>query len=131
MGTDFSFADLDRRDVRHSEAKLKGSEDVGKFPCHVVDVVPKSKESDYSRIEVWVRKDNFLPLRMKMYDRAGVLAKTFEATETKRVSGAWFISKSRMTNHKQKHTTDLVLEQIAVKSDIADDEFSVRSLEKL
>jgi hypothetical protein len=131
MGTDFTFADLDRRDIRDSEAKRLADQEVGKFPCYVVDVVPKDKDSSYSHIEVWVRKDNSVPLRMKMYSRAGVLVKTFEANETKRVSGAWFISKSRMVNHEQKHTTDLVLEQISVKSDIPDEQFSVRALEKL
>ena len=97
----------------------------------VVELTPKSKESEYSRVEIWVRDDNSLPLRMKMYDRSGGLLKTFEAVETKRVQGSWFISKSRMVNHQQKHTTELLLEQIAVKTDMADDEFTVRALEKL
>jgi hypothetical protein len=131
MGTDFTFADLDRRDLRQSQAVIKTKEKVGSFSCFVVDVVPKASDSEYSHVEVWVREDNFLPLRMKMYDRAKVHLKTFDALETKRVSGAWFISKSRMSNHQAKHSTELFLEQIALKASYPEDEFSVRSLEKL
>jgi hypothetical protein len=131
MGTDFTFADLDRRDFRHSTATLKGKESIGKWPCHVLDVVPKASDSAYSHVEIWVREGNYVPLRMKMYDRSGALLKTFESLETKRVSGSWFISKARMVNHQQKHTTELALEQIAVRSDFPEDEFSVRALEKL
>ncbi len=131
MGTDFTFADLDRRDFRESSATLKGKETVGKWPCYVLDVVPKSGDSAYSRVEVWVREDNYVPLRMKMYDRSKALLKTFESLETKRVSGAWFISKARMVNHQQRHTTELALEQIALSSGVPEEEFSVRALEKL
>ncbi len=131
MGTDFTFADLDRRDFRESGATLKGEETIGKWPCYVVDVVPKANDSGYSHVELWVRQDNFVPLRMKMYDRSRVLLKTYESLELKRVSGAWFISKARIVNHQQQHTTELALEQIALSGAVADDEFSVRALEKL
>jgi hypothetical protein len=131
MGTDFTFADLDRRDLRNSIATLKGKDPVGKFPCYLLDIVAKSSDADYSHVEMWVREDNFLPLRMKMYDRTKAHLKTFEALETKRVSGSWFISKSRMVNHQQKHQTELWLEQIVVKNSFPEDEFSVRALEKL
>lgn len=130
MGTDFSFADLDRRDLRESTAKLKGKETIGKTSCYVVDVVPKSDQSSYSHVELWVREDNFLALRMKMYDRSNVLLKTFEALETRRVSGSWFVSKARMLNHQQKHSTELSIEKIAVKESFPDEDFSVRALEK-
>jgi outer membrane lipoprotein-sorting protein len=130
MGTDFSFADLDRRDLRDSDARLTGDEPVGRWPCYVLDLVPKREDAQYSHIEMWVRKDNFLTLRMKMYDKGGVLQKTFEAIEVKRVSGQWFISKSRMQDVQHEHTTELVLDDIEVRSDIGDDEFTVRALEK-
>ena len=131
MGTDFTFADLDRRDLRNSTVTLKTKENIGKWPCFLIDIVPKSSDSEYSHVEMWVRDDNFVPLRMKMYDRAKVHLKTFEAMETKRVSGAWFISKSRMLNHQRQHSTELLLERISIKNSFSDDDFSVRALEKL
>lgn len=131
MGTDFTYADLDRRDMRNSTAILKGHEKIGKFPCYKVEVVPSSKDSEYARIEAWVREDNFLPLKMAMYDRANVLLKTFMALEVKRVGGRWFISRSRMVNARTDHRTELVLEDINVAQKFSESEFTVRALEKL
>lgn len=130
MGTDFSFADLDRRDLRDGQARLIGMEKVGSSDCYVVDVVPQRSDTQYSRLELWVRTDNFLPLKTKMYDKANMLLKTFEAKEVRRVSGTWFVSKSLMTNHKHQHTTLLTLRRIVANAQIPDEEFTVRALEK-
>ena len=133
MGTDFSFADLDRRDLREGEPKLLADENIGKFACYHVEVTPGRADSQYARIVVWVRKDNFLPLKQEMYDKANVLAKTFGSDEVRRVSGTWFITRSHMINHKENHRTDLTLDDVApVKAPgFSDDEFTLRALEKI
>jgi hypothetical protein len=131
MGTDFSFADLDRRDLRDSNSVAKGDENIGKFPCFHLDSKPTRADSAYSHIETWVRMDNYLPLKMQMYDRANVLLKTFTALEVRRVKGHWYVTKSQMVDHVQSHATSLVIDSIEPSADIPDDEFTVRNLEKL
>lgn len=131
MGTDFSFADLDRRDLRESKATSKPDETIGKFPCFRIDVVSNRSDSPYSHVEIWVRKDNYLPLRMEMYDRAQVNVKSFTVQEVKRVGGQWYITQCHMVDHAQSHTTDLLIDNITPSNDVADDEFTVRNLEKL
>jgi outer membrane lipoprotein-sorting protein len=130
MGTDMSYADLDRRDLREGTPALKEEQTVGKFACFLLDVTPHTEGSQYSHIEMWVRKDNYLPLKMRMYDHHNALLKTFEAQEVKRVGGAWYVSKSRMTNEQQNHTTIFVLDQITAATGLSDDDFTVRALEK-
>jgi hypothetical protein len=130
MGTDFSFADLDRRDLRNSDARLIGTEQIGQSACYVLDVTPRRSDAQYSHVEMWVRKDNFLTLITKMYDKSNVHAKTFAAREIRRVSNSWFVSKSVMSNHKNNHSTQLELKNIVVNAQIPDEEFSVRALEK-
>lgn len=131
MKTDFSFADLDRRDLRESSATLQPDEVVEKFNCYHLDVQPKRSDSQYSRLEVWVRKDNFLPVRWISYDKAKVQLKTLTALEMKQVNGQWFISRSRMVNNVEGHSTELVLDKILPRNDISDDEFTQRALEKI
>lgn len=130
MGTDFTYADLDRRDLREGTAVLKGQEDVGKFPCFRLEVTPKRADSPYARLEIWVRSDNFVPLKTLMYNRAGVLLKTLVTLELRRIEGRWFLTRSRMTDHAAGRTTELLLDNITPKSDIPDEEFTVRNLEK-
>jgi hypothetical protein len=131
MGTDFSFADLDRRDLRESASSERPEENIGKFPCFHIDTRPSRADSPYSRVELWIRKDNYLPLKMVMFDRAGALFKTFTAQEVRRISGHWYITKSRMVNHAQAHETLLTIDSVEPKDDIPDEEFSLRALEKL
>lgn len=131
MGTDFSYADLDRRELRYGLSTLGGDEALDGAPCWRVEVTPSGKEATYARIELWVRKDNFVPLQGKMYARSGVHLKTLLAEDVKQIEGRWFITRSRMTNHEQRRTTELFLDEIHTDRKIAPDEFTVRNLEKL
>jgi Outer membrane lipoprotein-sorting protein len=130
MGTDFSFADLDRRDLRESTSKRLADESIGPFACYRLESLPTRADSPYSRVAIWVRIDNSLPLKMDMYDREGVLFKTFTAKEVRRIDGHWYITKSRMVDHVHSHETELVIDQITPSSSVPDEEFTVRSLEK-
>jgi negative regulator of sigma E activity len=130
IGTDFSFADLDRRDLREASTALQVEESIAAFSCYRISLLPSRSDSPYSRLELWIRKDNFLPLKIAHFDKSGVLLKEFRALEVKRVSGQWFVTRSRMTNVRDNHVTDLDLEQIEVDA-APDDVFTVRELEKM
>jgi hypothetical protein len=131
MGTDFSFADMDRRDLREGKAVSKGEETISGHPCFHVEVTPKRSDSPYSHFDVWVRKDNFVVLKMDLFDRSGVKAKNFTVQEVRRVEGHWYVTKSKMVDNVHSHSTELTIESIKPRSDIDDDEFTVRQLEKL
>lgn len=130
MGTDFSYADLDRRDLRESVAVLKGEEPADGVSCWRVEASPRTDESSYGRLEIWVRKDNLVPVKWLMYARSGVLVKTLTASELRQVDGRWFIVRSSMINHADGRTTELVLDRITATSQIPDREFTLRALEK-
>lgn len=130
MGTDFNYADLDRGDFRRSRATHQGEAKIGKHACWKLEVVPTGKDAQYARFEVWVRKDNFVALKVLMYNRAGVLIKTLETQELRRMDGRWFVTRALLTNHADSRTTQLVVDRIVPRDDIPDDEFTVRNLEK-
>ncbi len=130
MGTDFSYADLDGRDLRQSTSVLKADETIGKFDCYHLDVTPKSADAVYSRIELWVRKDNFVPLKQIMFDKKNAPVKTMMTKEIQRHAGRWFITGSKMTDNGTGRQTELVLEKIDRREDIPLDNFSVRAIEK-
>jgi hypothetical protein len=75
--------------------------------------------------------DNFLPLKMNLFDRSKALSKVFSAQEVRRVAGHWYITKSLMVDRQRSHQTLLVIDKIEPAADISDEEFSVRNLEKL
>lgn len=130
MGTDFSYADLDGRDLRQGQSVRKADEQIGKFDCWHVDVTPKNGDSVYGHIEIWVRKDNFVPLKWIMFDKKSVPAKTLMAKELQRIGGRWFITSSRMTDTVSGRSSELYLEKIDRREDIPLETFSVRTIEK-
>src|SRR5262249_17784456 len=102
-----------------------------RFPCWRLAVRPSGPDASYARAELWVRKDNFVPLKMQMYSRSGVLLKTLTTEEVRRIRGRWFITRSTMTNHVEQRQTELQIQALDPRDDIADSEFTVRNLEKL
>jgi hypothetical protein len=130
MGTDFSYADLDGRDLRQSTSTLLADEKVGRFDCWHVSVTPKNSDAVYAKIELWVRKDNYVPLKWVMFDKRSSPVKTLVAKEIQRHAGRWFITGSRMTDAMTGRSTELLLEKIERREDIPLESFSVRAIEK-
>jgi outer membrane lipoprotein-sorting protein len=131
MGTDFSYADVDRRDLRDADVELAGSEKLGSHDCWKVVARPRGDGALYGRIEIWARKDNLVPLKWTMHGRSGVHVKTLTAKEIRRIDGRWFITRSVMESHEESRSTELHLDEVIPREDIPDEEFSVRNLEKI
>jgi hypothetical protein len=130
MATDFTYADLDRRDLRDSVAVHKGDESVDGIQCWRIEATPRADDSAYGRLEIWLRKDNSVPVKWLMYARSGVLVKTLVAKQLRQLDGRWFIVRSVMANHADGRETELVLDQITATNQIPDREFTLRALEK-
>jgi hypothetical protein len=130
LGTDFYFSDLDRRDLRDGEARLRGEEKIEQVGCFHLDILTRRSDSPYSHVEVWISKETFLPLKWLLYDRKGALKKVLVAEEEQRVNGRWFITRAKITNQKNAHSTELVLDRVLPRDDLPDDDFTVRALEK-
>ena len=131
MGTDYSFADIDKRDLRESSVKLMPDELLaGKYDCWHVVVNPTREDAEYSRLDVWIRKDNHMPVLFRMFDKAGDLLKILTAEEVRRIGGSWYITKSRMQNVREQHETQWILERV-VPGGGRDADYQLRALEKM
>ena len=66
FGTDFSFEDLEERDVDQYSYKLLGEESLNGVACWKMESKPK-KASQYTSSLVWVRKENYTFARIEGY----------------------------------------------------------------
>jgi hypothetical protein len=130
VGTDYSYSDLDFRDIDDAVKRRLADEAVGDQPAYVVEVEPSSAESKYGRVTVWIGKKTMLPLRIRYYDRGGSEIKRLTVQEVKKVDDRWIIGESKMVDLKREHTTVFKVVEIALKKDIDLDQFSVRALER-
>ena len=68
FGTDFSFEDLEERDVDQYDYALLGDETVDGAACWKIQSTPKeTKSSQYTRSLVWIRKDNYAFARIENF----------------------------------------------------------------
>lgn len=76
LGTHLTFSDLETRDLESGEAKRLEDEKIGPHDCYVVEATPApDDDSAYGRVVTWVRKTDFMPLRIEFYGRDGKLDK--------------------------------------------------------
>ena len=132
MGTDFSFADLRPHDPEKGVHTLIREEKLGEFDCYVVESVPKKGETDYdySKVTYWVRKDNYVPIKVVFYDKAGELLKQLTVSEVaKTADGIWYAKKSVMENLKTHSKTISEIQEMKTNAGLSDDFFTTRFLE--
>jgi hypothetical protein len=130
MGTDLYYADLDGKDWREGDVGLVGEENCSSATCWHVLVTPKPG-GPYQKFDAWVRQDNFIVTKVVVYDRDGNLLKTRVVQEIRKVQNRFFPSKALITNNKDGHSTLLTYDKIVIRASIPNDEFTLRSLEKL
>lgn len=130
VGTDYSYADLDNRDIDDSTKKRLPDAKVAGQDCYVVQAVPKHGDSAYGRIDMWISKQTSLPVRIRFYGKNGVEAKRLTVKEIKKVGNRWLISESKMVDLKREHTTVFKLTDITLQDAIDLDQFTVRALER-
>jgi outer membrane lipoprotein-sorting protein len=130
MGSDFSYADMERRDTRSATQKRLPDEDLSGVKTFVLESTPKKDAgSTYSKIETWVRQDNYLPLRIRFYDKGGKLVKTFYTKRIRTLDGRPVIMESQMVNKQSGHSTELVVDNLKPRTDIPDSAFTPTALE--
>lgn len=130
VGTDYSFSDMDFRDIDDAKKKRLADEKVGDRDCYVVEAKPRSSESPYARVTLWIGKQTLLPLRMRFYDASGKEVKRFTARQVKQVDGRWIIGESKMVDISRNHSTVIRVVEITLKDDIPLEQFTVRALER-
>jgi outer membrane lipoprotein-sorting protein len=136
MGSDFTFEDLNREDLKDYSYTLKGEVTHDETACYLIEAIPnnekKKKESGYSKREITVRKDNFVIVHVKFYGKDGQPSKIFKASNVKQVPGSpkYRAYKLEMEDLKNKHKTYLTLENIKIDKGVSADLFTQRYLER-
>ena len=136
VGSDFFYGDIllpKVNDYKHTvvrEEKLDGND------CYVIESVPASdavkEASGYGRKILWIRKDNAFEVKVEYYDIYGKLLKTQLVSDiipARDSQNRWLALKREMINHQTKHRTILKVENWTTEKPLADDLFTIKSIE--
>jgi len=130
FGTDFTFEDLEERDVEKSSYKLLGEENIDGALCWKIEATPKPEaRSQYSRSIIWVRKDYYVPAQAESFE-GDTLRRRLHYRDFERVQNIWTARTLEMNDLKQGSKTILKLEKLQYNMPLSADDFTLQALRR-
>lgn len=137
VGSDFTYDDMESRDVDEDNHKLLKEEKYNGYECWVVESIPKNMDdSQYSKRISWITKEHLVPVKNELYNKkTGELQKVLRVEkEIKKVDGIWTPIYTVMKNVETGHSTRLYVKGnskrlfIEFNKKISDQRFTKRFL---
>jgi hypothetical protein len=130
FGTDFSFEDLEQRDVDQYDHTMLGDETIDGAATWKIQSIPKpAKSSQYTKTIVWIRKDNYATARIDSYYLNDVVRR-LEMSDIRQVQNIWTAHDTVMTDVRRNSVTRLTLDKVQYNLPLKDDNFSVQALRR-
>ena len=126
-GTDFSYEDLEAKEYSKSYTPRLIREETEAF---VLELIPKDRNSEYSKQIMWVRKDSYVVIRAEFYNRKGKLYKELAQQGIQNIDGYWIPRQTQMKDLMKNHSTTMVLDEVTFDSGLADSIFTQRYLQR-
>lgn len=130
FGTDFSFEDLEERDVNQFDYNMLGEETLDGAKCWKIDSKPKqSKSSQYTHSILWVGQDNYVVARVEGYGKSG-LVRRVSYGDIQNVQGIWTARTIEVLDAKRNSRTILMLEKLEYNVPLGESAFTLQALRR-
>ena len=130
FGTDFSFEDLEERDVNQFDYKMAGEADIDGAPCWKIESRPReSKSSQYTMSVLWVRKDNYVTAQIESYSNARLIRR-IHYSDLEKVENIWTPRTVEVFDAGRNSRTVLKLEKLQYNIPAKDEDFTLEALRR-
>ena len=141
LGSDFSYADINGLELDwYHYSIINASDPVDGADCWVIEVVPKAEFKDkaeettgYEKSQTWIRKDNFISVRGKIWVKRGNKVKYYSASDIRQIDGIWTAMKLQMIttkNDKREHASIIQYHDITYNEPLSDEMFSTEAMQR-
>ncbi len=127
-GSDFTYEDMEaiRYSKKYIPELLKKEEN-----HYVLQLKPREGvKTDYSKLVMWVRMDNFYPTKIEHYNKGDKLYKIMISKKIEKVNGYWISKEYEMEDLKAEHKTRMMILDVKFDSGLSDDKFTKRYLSR-
>jgi hypothetical protein len=124
FGTDFSFEDLEERDVDQYDFKLLGEEN-GTWK---IESRPR-KKSQYTLSYFWVRKDNLTFQKVEAHDQKG-LVRVIDYKDYAQIGGILTARTTEVFDVRRNSRTILKYSKLEYNVPVRDDDFTLQALRR-
>ena len=127
-GTDFTYDDLSAfKFAEEYDPKLLETTE----ESYLLELTPKPDvKKDYSKLKMWVRKDNYYPVKIEYYDKGGNLWKIMKRRKLKQQGNYWYSQEMEMKDVKAEHSTKTLIEKMEFDTGLGDELFTQRYLKR-
>lgn len=130
FGTDFSFEDLEERDVDQYDYVLLGEESIDGAPSWKIQSTPKqTKSSQYTRSIVWIRTGDYAFARIENYVK-DKLVRRLNYSDIRNTQGIWTARQLEMADLTRGSRTRLTLEDLQYNVPLADGQFTLQAIRR-
>ncbi|MCU1384005.1 MAG: hypothetical protein JWL71_2702 [Acidobacteria bacterium] len=130
FGTDFSFEDLEERDVDQYDYRALGEEAIDGDACWKIESTPRqAKSSQYTKSVVWIRKDNYAFVRIESLIGNQVVRR-LNYTNLSNIQGIWTARELTMTDLRRGSRTRLALDKVEYNLPLKDADFTLPAIRR-
>jgi outer membrane lipoprotein-sorting protein len=145
-GTDFTYDDMasinyadewvpglmeSKKEIVSVSAEKEKELESKECEHYLLELKPKEGiKKDYSKLVMWVRKDNFYPARIEHYSREGKLWKIMERRKIVKEAKYWVSKETEMNDLKKEHKTKMLISEVKFDQGLKDELFSQRYLKR-
>jgi hypothetical protein len=142
QGTEFTYEDLARLTVQNYTWRFLADATVGKEPVYKLEAKPSYKDTGYSKLIVYINKNQWRMEKVEFFDRAGRLLKTLSQTRWQNFHGRfWRAATQAVVNHQTSKSTQIEASSLFVnlslykrrdgtaRNNLTADQFTKRALE--
>lgn len=137
MGSDFTYADMTRKNLDAYDFKILKEDDLRGNKVWLIESLPKTRkeieETGYEKSILFVRQDNFVVVRAVHWVKEGSRLKYLDVTRLEQIDGIWTVLEMNMTTKKGKatlHRTEMFFDNIKYNQPLDEQMFTLRRLEK-
>jgi len=130
FGTDFSFEDLEERDVEQYDYVLKGEEAIDGDACWRIESTPRAeRRSQYTKSTLWIRKSNNTYARIDNFS-AATMIRRISYRDVQNVQGIWTARTLEVQDFTRNSRTILKLESLNYNAPLREDQFTLEALRR-
>lgn len=111
LGSHITYRDMETRDLEDGEATRLDDEKIGPHDCWVIEATPgEDDDTDYARVVTWVRKKDYMPLRVEFYGKDGELEKRMFSEKISKQDGTRYVKRMSVVPVEGGATTMEIVE---------------------
>jgi hypothetical protein len=131
MGSEFTYEDVGGNTLDKFTYKKLADDNYKGKACYVLEKTPNYSNSGYTKIKVWISKENNLVLRQDFFDRKHSLLKIMTFDGHQKYGATWRSAKITVENLQTKKKSILEFAGRKLHTGLGADLFTQRNLQRM